>query len=437
MTIDLNERLRRAAAASMSGVELDNPGATGIAHDGRGAAAPTASDAAGVRDGTAVVEVGSGADANGAPERAGRRPRWLVNTALVTGAAAAAAAIVIGLGGAGRDPVDVGPGAGTPSPAPASGSGADRARVVLAALRASSWSATTSSEDRSTWFRWTPTGSAEGTSAGRAERLVVGDSLYSLDGGDTAGEKWTKSAIRAGDVESGAEQMLVALEAIPCWTVDADGVLTGDSACRPPAASTPTTSSDPSPGIGSARLELDGDRVVAADMSAVGPGAIRLTFDYSPQPPVTAPPADRVVADSPGELAVGRPMPFTGVDGFAELGQSGTPTVVMIGARWCPHCAAAVARMESDGLPAGVDVAVIFTDTRTDVPEQIDDAAIAALEARGIAVGQDHTTGDSSVVHRLGIESFPTWIAVDADGIVRAVETGDGSSIADLAAKAR
>lgn len=435
MTIDLNERLRRAAAASMSGVELDNPGATGIAHDGRSAAATVASDAAGVRDGTAVVEVGSGADANGAPERAGRRPRWLVNTALVSGAAAAAVAVVIGLGAARSGPIDIEPGAGTA--APASGSGADRAREVLAVLRASSWSATTSSEDRSAWFRWTPTGSAEGTSAGHAERLVVGDNLYSLDLGNAAEEKWIKSAIGTGDVESGAEQMLVALEAIPCWTVEADGVLTGDSACRPSAASTPTTSSDPSLGIGSARLELDGDRVVAAEVSAVGPGAIRLTFDYSQQPPVTAPPADRVVSDLPGELAVGRPMPFTGVGGFAELGQSGRTTVVMIGARWCPHCAASVARMASDDLPAGVDVVVIFTGTRSDVPEQIDDAAIFELRARGIAVGEDRATGDSSVVHRLDIESFPTWIVVDADGIVRAVETGDGSSIADLAAKAR
>ncbi len=93
--------------------------------------------------------------------------------------------------------------------------------------------------------------------------------------------------------------------------------------------------------------------------------------------------------------------------------------------------------MASDDLPAGVDVVVIFTGTRSDVPEQIDDAAIFELRARGIAVGEDRATGDSSVVHRLDIESFPTWIAVDADGIVRAVETGDGSSIADLAAKAR
>ena len=115
-----------------------------------------------------MVEVGSGADANGAPERAGRRPRWLVNTALVTGAAAAAVAVVIGLGAARSGPIDIEPGAGTA--APASGSGADRAREVLAVLRASSWSATTSSEDRSAWFRWTPTGSAEGTSAGQAER---------------------------------------------------------------------------------------------------------------------------------------------------------------------------------------------------------------------------------------------------------------------------
>ncbi len=133
---------------------------------------------------------------------------------------------------------------------------------------------------------------------------------------------------------------------------------------------------------------------------------------------------------SGADPAVGQTIPtITGVtfDGSPmTIGPSDGPAVIFILAHWCPHCQAEVPRVQqwidSGGAPQGVKLVTLTTSissTRPNFPPS------AWLEREHwtppVLVDDANSTGLSA----LGMDSFPGFVFVKADGTVLARTTGE------------
>jgi thiol-disulfide isomerase/thioredoxin len=103
----------------------------------------------------------------------------------------------------------------------------------------------------------------------------------------------------------------------------------------------------------------------------------------------------------------------------------GRPTIVVFVAHWCPHCQAEVPRVQDwvddGGLPEGVDLASVATasdERRPNYPA----GDWLADEGWTAPVLDD---ADDSVAEAAGVDSYPFWIFVDADGRIAARTSGE------------
>lgn len=133
---------------------------------------------------------------------------------------------------------------------------------------------------------------------------------------------------------------------------------------------------------------------------------------------------------SGSDPAVGQQIPtLTGVtfNGDAlSIGPSGGPMVVVIVAHWCPHCQAEVPRMQewlnSGGLPSGVKIVSIATATSPTRPNYPPSAWLEREHWTPPVLVDD---ADSTALGALGMDSFPGFVFVDADGRVVQRLTGE------------
>lgn len=123
------------------------------------------------------------------------------------------------------------------------------------------------------------------------------------------------------------------------------------------------------------------------------------------------------------DQAVGLPAPTlsgTGIDGQPLTIEPGTrPTVVLFLAHWCPVCRDEVPRVtewvEGGNLPAGVDFVAVATDNDANRPNHPPSAWLQGedwplptlLDGPGSPAGQAY-----------GLNAFPYWTFLDADGAV-------------------
>jgi cytochrome c biogenesis protein CcmG/thiol:disulfide interchange protein DsbE len=137
-------------------------------------------------------------------------------------------------------------------------------------------------------------------------------------------------------------------------------------------------------------------------------------------------PAYAAAADDP---AVGRPIPE--VDGAAFDGTpvtikaDGKPKLIIFLAHWCPHCQAEVpvvqAWIDSNGMPAGVELISVVTAIDPNRPNYPPDAWLAS-EHWQVPVIVD---ANGQVATSYGLTAFPYWVAVGADGTVAQRLTGE------------
>lgn len=100
-------------------------------------------------------------------------------------------------------------------------------------------------------------------------------------------------------------------------------------------------------------------------------------------------------------------------------GKTGTPSIVMFLAHWCPHCQAEVPRivehLESKGTPDGVRLVGVVTATSEQQPNFPPGEWLASEQWRLPTLVDDEV---SSAGTAWGVTQFPYFVVVDADGTV-------------------
>jgi thiol-disulfide isomerase/thioredoxin len=134
--------------------------------------------------------------------------------------------------------------------------------------------------------------------------------------------------------------------------------------------------------------------------------------------------------DPAGDAAVGQPIPELsgiGLDGEPlTIGPDDGPMAVVVLAHWCSHCQAEVPGlvdyMESGAQPEGVSVVALTTSINAAQPNY---PPSAWLEREAWTAPTLIDDGSSSGLAALGLNSFPGFVFVDADGNVAARRTGE------------
>lgn len=130
------------------------------------------------------------------------------------------------------------------------------------------------------------------------------------------------------------------------------------------------------------------------------------------------------------DSAVGMQIPSVSGRSFSgeqiEIGPGGGPKVLMFLAHWCPHCQAEVTTISSwitsEGLPEGVELISIATATD---PAQPNYPPSEWLEREGWTVPVLVDDQRSSAGVRFGVNSYPFFVFVDADGNVHSRASGE------------
>lgn len=136
------------------------------------------------------------------------------------------------------------------------------------------------------------------------------------------------------------------------------------------------------------------------------------------------------LTESAADPAVGQELPRlsgTGLDGqLLEIGPGDGPMAIVVLAHWCPHCQAELPRLveviDTGGVPAGVSV--VGLSTAID-PARPNYAPSAWLEREGWAQPTLIDDANSTALESLGLNSFPGFVFVDADGRVAQRLTGE------------
>lgn len=438
MTIDLNERLRRAAADETADVRLVHP-----------------------------ADLGGEVDD---PE-----PRHRPVGAWVAGALVAAAAVVlltlVVTGGSDRVrtlPSDVAPADGSPSGADAvapatpesSAPLQERALMGLRSLEREAWSAQTTSTFRFDDgadddvavgnVRFNPPSRYQIYTPGVPNGLIIRDGASSFV--QQADGRW--EAGPAGDDRSAwVGHLLEAARATRCWSglsgrdgvvgwAPADGVECGEAPAEPKVV-----------------VVWDGDdleEVALTEAGAMAPSgrtgmlttSYRFEYFGDRAPVVTIPSSDMLGADPdvPTTTAALAAPPTIGsrlphLPGpLSEVGQSDRPMLLVVAATWCPHCQRPIGdlrQLAQDGaIPGGVDVVVISTyigrsSEHADLFDELPGLGVPVVVDTPIEVG-----GPGAMTLALGATSLPTIIAVSPDGTVVDIAEGEERPIADLLAAA-
>ncbi len=134
--------------------------------------------------------------------------------------------------------------------------------------------------------------------------------------------------------------------------------------------------------------------------------------------------------DPASDPAIGQPIPqLTGIDQSGapiSIGPDDGPTAIVVLAHWCSHCQAEVPvlvdYLASTGMPEGVQLVAISTAidaARPNFPPS------AWLDREGWTAPTLVDDASSSALAALGINSFPGFVFVDADGRVVQRTTGE------------
>ncbi len=128
--------------------------------------------------------------------------------------------------------------------------------------------------------------------------------------------------------------------------------------------------------------------------------------------------------------AVGQPIPT--LDGVTfdnspvSIGPTDGPMVVVFVAHWCPHCQAEVPRIQAwlnaGGLPSGVKLITIATGTSQTRPNYPPSAWLQREHWTPPVLVDD---ANSSALAAFGMNEFPAFVFVNADGLVVSRTTGE------------
>lgn len=143
------------------------------------------------------------------------------------------------------------------------------------------------------------------------------------------------------------------------------------------------------------------------------------------------PPPDAIGLIPPAsDPAVGQVAPtLHGVsfDGSpVTIGGTGRPTIVLFVAHWCPHCQAEIPRLKqwrADGsLPAAVDWATVSTSVSANSANYPPSAWLARAGWTAPVLAD---SADFAAAQAYGLQSFPYFVVVKADGTVAARAIGE------------
>lgn len=101
---------------------------------------------------------------------------------------------------------------------------------------------------------------------------------------------------------------------------------------------------------------------------------------------------------------------------------AGTPTVLSIWAPWCPHCQVELPRL-SAGVDAHPGIQMVSVATAIGLNPGPTPEEYLASEGLTFPVGLDD--GSGTILHGMGVESFPTTYYVDSTGTVVDVTVGE------------
>lgn len=144
------------------------------------------------------------------------------------------------------------------------------------------------------------------------------------------------------------------------------------------------------------------------------------------------------------DAAVGMQIPSIEGQNFLEepvsIAPDGRGKVLVFLAHWCPHCQdelpVVVDWMNTNPVPDGVDIIAVVTATRAGQPNYPPTDWLAREDWDGIVVVDDVT---STVANAFGLNAFPFFVSVSADGVVESRSAGAstaeafGASVAAVA----
>ena len=145
-----------------------------------------------------------------------------------------------------------------------------------------------------------------------------------------------------------------------------------------------------------------------------------------------------VMPESGTDAGIGSKVPvvngynFNGDAVSLDVAASGTPTMVVFLAHWCPHCNREIPRIlewaSTNGVPDGLRIVGVATGSRNDYPNWPPSAWLADMGWKWEKLAD---TQDGQVFSAYGGTSFPTMVLVGPDGTVRNRFSGE-VEIADL-----
>ncbi|MEO1062489.1 MAG: TlpA disulfide reductase family protein [Actinomycetota bacterium] len=159
----------------------------------------------------------------------------------------------------------------------------------------------------------------------------------------------------------------------------------------------------------------DSDTVETADGEVVDPIEMaEVIVDGDPLPELTNP-ADDVGIGVPAPELSG--LSYTGEP--TEILFDGRPKVVVFLAHWCPHCQRElpllVDWLEAEGLRDDVDLYAVATNVDRSAPNY---PPSAWFEEEGLDVPILMDSENNDAARAFGLNAFPYWVALDADGTV-------------------
>ncbi|MFT3852485.1 MAG: TlpA disulfide reductase family protein [Ilumatobacteraceae bacterium] len=132
-------------------------------------------------------------------------------------------------------------------------------------------------------------------------------------------------------------------------------------------------------------------------------------------------------SDSGSDPAVGVTAPK--VDGLSFDGtpvsiggDSTTATLIVFAAHWCPHCQREIPKLAAWTPPSGVDVIAVATQTSASSPNYPPSAWLEQ-EDWPHPILADSPTSETATAY--GMSSWPAFVLLDKDGVVRWRSTGE------------
>ena len=134
--------------------------------------------------------------------------------------------------------------------------------------------------------------------------------------------------------------------------------------------------------------------------------------------------------DSTNDPAIGMTIPTVTGKSFdgtpVTIQPTGSPQMLMFVAHWCPHCQREVPLLspwlEEGGLPAGVQLTTVATGTSADAPNY---PPSAWLEKNSWPSPIMADSSNSDAANAFGLEAYPYFVFVDADGKVVGRASGE------------